>query len=456
MTKNGIRSKLSRAYRTSPTFLLVGWFTLLILFGSFLLALPQAHRADGPAVSVLTALFTATSAACVTGLVVVDTPEAYSAFGQAVILLLMEMGGLGVMAFANLGFSVVGRRMSLSGQAALADTLFQNDAACEFRAVFKRIVILVVAVQIAGILLMAIFLLPRHLADGRGAAWTLWSAAFHSVSAFCNAGFSVYRGNLAGVAENTPFLAVTAMLVILGGLGHSVLVELWNMPRLLRAGVKKARWVSFNARVVLAVTAILLVGGSLSVWLCGDARGDTFGHAVFQSVSARTAGFNSVLLDRLPVATCLFLVILMFVGGSPGSCAGGVKTTSLAIWLARIRANTRNDPNVNLFGYTVAPDLVSKARLLMALSVLWNLFGVVFLSLLQPAARLDVILFEQVSAFATVGLSMGLTPELTGLSQLWIILSMFVGRLGPLTLILWVMPTPKCAVTRPIARLMVG
>lgn len=456
MTMLRLWERLGKTYRCSPTFLLLSWFVVLILIGSILLFLPVSRHSGGPEISFLTALFTATSAACVTGLVVVDTPVAFSHFGQAVILVLIEMGGMGVVAFANLGMTMIGRRLSMSTQAALADTLFQNDAAREFTRTFRRIIGVVAGIQGLGVVVMAATLIPHHVKSGEGAWFALWSSLFHSVSAFCNAGFSIYENNLVPVSGNLAFMSAVVVLIILGGLGHVTLAELWRLPKLLRGQIRKPHWLSLNTRVVLLVTGILLVSGSLLVWLAGDGAGGALGHAVFQAVSARTAGFNSVNLDKLPLATCLFLCILMFIGGSPGSCAGGVKTTSLAIWLARIKANLRHESSVNILGFAIAPDLVSRARILMALSTLWNLAGVILLSLTQPEAGLDVILFEQVSAFGTVGMSMGLTPNLTDLSRLWIILTMCVGRMGPLTVILWAIPVSRATITRPQGRVMVG
>lgn len=448
------RSPLQRirnAYRQSPTLLLLSWFSLLIAAGTLLLALPFSHR-PGRETAPLTALFTATSAACVTGLSLVDVAETYSFFGQAVLLFLIELGGIGVMAFANLSFGLLRRRMSLSEQAALTDSLFQSDAAGEFRKMFGRIMRTVALVQALGFAgLLAYDFATR---EARADPWfSLWSAAFHSVSAFCNAGFSVYHANLESMRGKTGYLAIVMALIILGGLGFQLLAELGG---LFRAAGKRARPLSLNSRVALTVTGVLLVAGAVCMRLAGDGMGDTWTGAAFHAVSARTAGFNILPLDRLPLASCLILCFLMFVGGSPGSCAGGVKTTSVVVWLAHIRASLHNDANVNMFGYTIAPDLVSRTRILMALSVLWNAAGVMFLSVVQPGADLAKILFEQISAFATVGLTLGLTPGLAEVSQLWIIATMFIGRLGPLTLILWTVPRAKVNVGRPIGRIMVG
>jgi trk system potassium uptake protein TrkH len=442
---------------SSPAFIVLKWFGPCILLGTVLLWLPWSHTDAGPEVGFSTALFTAASAACVTGLSVVNVADAFSWFGQLVLLALLELGGLGVMTFAHLGFRLFGYRASLTHQAATADSLFQNDAAREFARSFRRILRLTLMIQAVGAVLMLTALAPRAVRGETGWPFTVWSAVFHAVSAFCNGGFSIYRDQVNGFLDNIPFLSIILVLITLGGLGHTVLVELHRLPKLIGGSEKRVHWLSLHSRVVLVMTALLIVGGFLALYVLGvGGQASRLGGAAFQSISCRTAGFNTVPIQAMPLASILVLVTLMFIGGSPGSCAGGIKTTSLAIWFARIKANLRNDSNVSLFGYTIAPDLVSRARILMALTMLWNLAGVFILVLIHPGERLETLIFEQVSAFGTVGLTMDFTPRLTELSRLWIILSMVVGRLGPLTLVLWVVPTVKAKIGRPLARIMVG
>ncbi len=444
-------------HKRSPNFLLAAWFFILLLLGTLLLALPWSHREGGPEVPLLAALFTAVSAFCVTGLTVVDTHDAFSFFGQLVILVLIELGGVGIMTFANLAAAMLGRRLSMAGQAALTDTLFQNDAALEFRSIFRSLLKAVVLIQLAGV---AFLYLCLH-GDGRSAQFNLWSAVFHSVSAFCNAGFSIYRNNLEPVGGNIPFLAVIAVLIVLGGVGHGVLAEIYRLPRYLLGREQGARWLSLNSRVTLLMTGILLTAGALLMtaadyWYGSGGRAGIV-HSIFHSVSARTAGFNSAPVGGIPLPTCLILCALMFIGGCPGSCAGGVKTTSLAIWIARIPSNLRHDTRVNLLGYTMPTHLISKARIIIALSTLWVIAGVVLLTLCHPDKRLDILLFEQVSAFGTVGLSMGLTTELTDISAIWIIMTMIMGKFGPMTVALWMVPhSTRADIGRPEGRVMIG
>ncbi len=445
----------ARKYSISPTQLVFGWFLFFILLGTILLWMPVTHVSPKVEVGFIAAMFTAVSAACVTGLTVVNVAETFSFFGQLVIFLLMEMGGMGLMAFATLGFRIFGRRLSMTHQVAAADALYQNDAASEFKNTFMQIMKVTLLVQTIGAIGMAVALVPRHWDSGEG-LFMLWSAAFHSSSAFCNSGFTLYPDSLDSLRTNIPFLLILLALITLGGLGHVVLNELYRLPGYFRRKARKPHWISLHTRVVLIVTAIILVAGVFLMWVLGTGEGSTLWHAVFETISGRTAGFSIVAQDKLPLPSILLMLLLMFIGGSPGSCAGGIKTTSLAIWLARIGSNLRNDTNVNLFGYTIAPALVSRARVLMAVTVLWNLAGVFILAISHPDEPLQTLMFEQISAFGTVGLSMDFSPKLTDMGRIWIIISMFVGRLGPLSMALWMVPPSKVKINRPIARIMVG
>ncbi len=452
-----LKRKARRSFSRSPTYMVLIWFCTVVMAGTILLCLPQAHKVSGVRLDFLTALFTAVSAACVTGLSVINVGESLTFFGQLVLFILMELGGLGIMTFASFGFRLFGRRLSLQQQVAVTDAIYQNDAASEFKKTFMRIFKVTIMVQAMGALAMVIALLPRHWANPGDLPFAVWSAMFHAVSAFCNSGFTLYPDGLESLRGNIPFLLILLVLVTLGGLGHLVLNELYQLPGYIRNHVKKPHWVSLHTKVVLSMTALLIVGGVLAIWMLGtQEEGSSLWHAIFETVSGRTAGFSIVSQAQLPLPSIIVLLFLMFVGGSPGSCAGGIKTTSLAIWIARVKANLRNDHNVNLFGYTIAPELVSRARILMALTVLWNLLGMFILAILHPEENLQTLAFEQISAFGTVGLSMDFTPRLEPLARIWIVISMFVGRLGPLSIALWVVPSSKGDIGRPIGRVMVG
>jgi trk system potassium uptake protein TrkH len=443
---------------TSPLAGLIGGFAAVIFLGALLLCLPWAQHGR---VGFLDALFTSTSAVCVTGLTVVDTGTEFTFFGQVVIVLLIQTGGIGIMAFAALAFQLLGRRMSLQSQAVLQDTFFQRNVAGEFHRSFRVILMLTFAIEATGALLIWAFLLPRM---ETGPA--LFSAVFHSVSAFCNAGFSIHSDNLISLRDSPAILIVIMLLIILGGLGYTVLNELWapiGRRRSRSVGVRKPNVFSMNGRLVLWVTSFLLVGGAVGILVFGLTSNEvTWGekilNAAFQSVTARTAGFNSVDIGKMPETSLFILIVLMFIGGSPGSCAGGIKTTTTAIWGARIRAALRGERDVQLLGRRIPWEQVGRADLLVALAICWNMAGIMLLLATEaklPESHLGLV-FEQISAFGTVGLSTGLTPSLSSVGKIWIIATMFVGRLGPLTIAMWMMPMHKGHVRYPKGTVMIG
>lgn len=443
---------------TVPETMLVGGFALLILIGAILLTTPWASQPGK--VNFVDALFTSTSAVCVTGLTVVDTATDFTFIGQVIIVILIQSGGLGIMTFAALAFQMLGLRMSLQSQAVLHDTFFQRDFANRFQHAFKTIIVLTMAIEGFGVLLL-VFFLSQSMNPGAA----IFSAIFHSVSAFCNAGFSLRIDNLVGLRDDYGVMFVIMGLIVFGGLGFSVLHEIWTVLRgnPLDLGENPKRRFSLHSRVVLWVSGILIFGGAILLLIFGltaDENGwdQKLVNGLFQSVTARTAGFNSVDIGKLPSASLFILVILMFIGGSPGSCAGGVKTSSVAIYCARLVAGLRGKRDVQLGDRRLPHELVSKTDLLMGLAIFWNIAGVLILLTTESALRVDslAIIFEQVSAFGTVGLSTGLTPNLSTQGKLWLIATMFVGRLGPLTIAFWMIPKITTSVRYPKGTVMIG
>jgi trk system potassium uptake protein TrkH len=288
---------------------------------------------------------------------------------------------------------------------------------------------------------------------------------FLSVSAFCNAGFSVFSDSAMPLKHSYLALGTLMALIVLGGVGYAVLLETMarTAGRLVGREAPTVRW-SLHARIAWRVSAGLIVVGTVLLLLTGLATGvghgeESLTHALFQSISARTAGFNTVDMGALPTAPLLILIVLMFIGGSPGSCAGGVKTTTVAVWLARVWTRTRGREGVSLWGRELPHDVVRRAALVLALASIWNAVGILVLTITEqghPNLRFEHVIFEQVSAFATVGLSAGLTSELSVLGKLWIIASMFVGRVGPLTMALAVLTSPRESYRYPEERVMVG
>jgi trk system potassium uptake protein TrkH len=393
---------------------------------------PQAHQAP---LRWIDALFTSTSAVCVTGLTVVDTATAFTRTGQWLIMLQIQIGGLGVMTVAALVFQGLRARLSFHSHAAIQETFFHEDSRLQLRHAVRKIIALTLLVELAGML--AIYVAVRSLGMG---GW--FEAAFMAVSAFCNAGFSVFSDNAISLSRSPLAMFTIMALVTVGGIGYTVQIE--TIERTLRRwrGQRGApvRW-SLHSRLVIRVSALLTFGGATAVALTGmtpecDTAWEIGLQSLFHSVSARTAGFNAVDLGLVPMPTVLILIALMFIGGSPGSCAGGIKTTSLIVWCARLWSRIRGRSDVVLGEREIPGDVVRRAAVVIALAGVWNLTGVFLLVLTESGSnmRLEQLIFEQVSAFGTVGLTTGITPHLSDLGKLWLCLSMFIGRLGPLTI----------------------
>ena len=444
-----------------PEAILVASFGAAILVGAFLLLLPFAHMPGR--VTFLDALFTSTSAVCVTGLTVVNTGSDFTRFGQVIIMLLIQAGGLGIMTFAALMFQFIGRRMSLRSQALLHGSFFQQDIGVNFRAMFRRILWLTFVTEILGATLLFLALWPKASQVGEA----FLSAVFHAVSAFCNAGFSIYDENLLGLRHNYLFTTTIMVLIVIGGLGHTVAHEVWRKLERRFVGQETpdySQHLSVHTRLVLIMTGILIVGGTfgllvLGVTGAGPSWGARLNAALFQSVTARTAGFNTVTIGYLPLGSLMVLTILMFIGGSPASCAGGIKTTAFAISWAEVRARIRGESEVKLLNRRIPNDTLWRVSLLIRLALVWNIAGILLLLALEkgvPGMGLQNVIFEQISAFGTVGLSTGITAKLLPESQLWIIATMFVGRLGPLTLAMWFFHPKPGHIQYPEGKVMIG
>ena len=447
-------------YGKMPQTLLIGGFAGVILVGTLILLLPWSQTTGE--VGLVDALFTSTSAVCVTGLVVVDTGTAFTQFGQTVIVGLIQVGGLGIMTFAALAYLMLGRRLSLASQAALHDAFFQRDLGITFKKRFFQLLLITTSIELIGILLIFLALLWRSVPVFEA----LFSAFFHAISAFCNAGFSIYRNNLMGLRDSPVIMTTVMSLIVLGGLGHMVLAELWYHGKSRFTGAMTAGHhpLSVHTRVVVRTTLVLIVVGWLGLVVLGLTSSETswtmkFSCAMFQSITARTAGFNTVDIGLMPLSSLLLIILLMFVGGSPGSCAGGVKTTALAISLAEFKAKLKGVDQVVILERRVPTPILDRTMVLIRLSILWNIIGVLLLLCTEtgrPGVGFHDVLFEQISAFGTVGLSTGLTDKLTVVGRLWITTTMFVGRLGPLTLAMGVLPLQHVRVKYPESRIMIG
>ncbi|MBU1105998.1 MAG: potassium transporter TrkH [Candidatus Riflebacteria bacterium] len=399
-------------------------FLLLCLLGTFLLFLPIA-TATGP-IALIDAAFTSVSAVCVTGLIVRDTPNDFSLTGQAFILLLIQLGGLGIMTVTTLALHAIGRRISLT-QAKVLNTTINSDHV-NLLSSLKKIVKFTLTAEIAG----AVVLSWLFYKSGTTVAQAVWKGLFTSVSAFCNAGFALQSDSLIGFQNSPMILHSVALLIIVGGLAPAVvlLVPAWL----------SGKSVPVAARLALITTVVLLVFGSLFFlafeWnsaLSGLSIADKLHNAWFQSVTLRTAGFNSVALENILGPTFLVMICMMFIGGSPGGTAGGVKTTTFGVLLATFWACVLGYDEVALQKRRVMPETIFKAITTVVAGVAVMLTVVLMLEVTQISGSRDLI-FEAVSALGTVGLSLGATAKLDNIGKIIIMLAMFVGRIGPVTL----------------------
>lgn len=434
-------------FRLRPPQLLVLGFAGLIFVGMLLLKLPFAG--SGRSLTWVEALFTATSAVCVTGLVVVDTGADLSAFGQTVVLFLFQTGGLGIMTVSTLFLLAAGGRPSLAAAEATGSALGE-DGVLSVRGTVKRVVATTVAVELVGIGLLFLFFI-RHGPRGAGGAGVAWWSVFHAVSAFCNAGFCLSAASLGQYAGDAAVSLTVMLLVITGGIGFPVLRDLarrlaWRFRRTAAEdGEPPPRpRLSLHTKLVLAITGTLLLAGALMTlvleWdgaLGGLSPGGKILASFFLSTTARTAGFNTVATSGLGLAVLFGVMLMMFVGASPGSTGGGVKTTTAGVLFVAAFSRLRGRPEPGAFGRSIGGQVLWKAAvvILMGGSVLASL---TWLLLVFEGGNfaLHRLLFEAFSAFGTVGLSTGITRELGTLARLVLVALMFIGRLGPLSVAL--------------------
>ncbi|MFY0572334.1 TrkH family potassium uptake protein [Archangium lansingense] len=438
-------------------------FLLTILLGTLALMFPAATR-DGLGAPFQVALFTATSASCVSGLSVVDTGSYFSSFGHWVILGLVQVGGLGLMTLTTTLALAFRSQLSARTRGAMQEIL-EEDTVQGFQGLLYSMSLITVTLEVLG----AVALYPSlELApDGRvlPTSERVFSALFHSVSAFCNAGFSLYPDNFMRFV-GSPGANLTVMaLITLGGLGFPVVTSLLDWGLWRERGPRRVwRYLPVHSRVVLLTSAALAVGGALAwfvlEWnhsLAGLSWSQRLWASIFQSVSLRTAGFNSVDLAKLGTPMMLLSLVLMFIGGSPGGTAGGVKTTTVAVLAFTFRALLRNRSEVDIMGRSVPPATVYRACAVTLISF-GLLFALAFLLFTaEPHLPFRDLLFEAVSAFGSAGMTTGVTPQLSAVGRLVVCALMFVGRLGPFTLALAVgLSKARASYSYPSTKIVVG
>ena len=424
---------MKKKFSLTTTQIIMLSFLAVIFLGSLLLSLPISS-ADGEAVPYLDALFTATTATCVTGLVTLTTASAWSIFGQAVILVLIQVGGLGVVTIMSALMILLQKRMGIGDRLLIQDAFNLNSLSGIVRFV-KRVILGTALVEGIGALLYMTVFVPEFGLRG------IWIAVFTSISAFCNAGMDIIADNsLCSYATNPIINLVTCALIVLGGIGYIV----WWDVMGLRKGAAGRRRLSLHSKIAISTTLLLIFGGGLLILLFEYHNPRTIAElslfdklqvSLFQSVTTRTAGFATVPQQDLTNASSLLCLLLMFIGGSPVGTAGGIKTVTIAVLFASALSAVRNRQEVTLFQRNISKQAVSKAVAVTTMSFVILFTSTLLLSAVSPGEPLD-ILFETVSATATVGLSRDLTPYLNAYGKIIIIGTMYLGRVGPISLAL--------------------
>ena len=429
---------MKKKFSLSTTHMIMLSFLIVILVGSLLLSLPISS-ASGNAIPYLDALFTATTATCVTGLVTLPTVTTWSMFGHVIILVLIQVGGLGVITIMSAFMILLQKRMGINNRLLLQDAFNLNSLSGIVRFV-KRVLLGSLLVEGIGALLYMIVFVPEYGLRG------VWISIFTSISAFCNAGIDIIAENsLCNYATNPLINAVTSLLIILGGIGYIVWWDMMGLGK--RTAAKKHRRfqsLSLHSKIAIVTTLILILGGGILIFLFEYDNPLTIGNlsvfdkiqvSLFQSVTTRTAGFATVPQQDLTNASSILCLLLIFIGGSPVGTAGGIKTVTVAVLVVSAIATVQNKQNVSMFNRNISKQMVNKAVAVTLMSFSIMLTSTILLSAVSNADTLD-ILFETVSATGTVGLTRDMTPYLNTAGKMIIIGTMYLGRVGPISLAL--------------------
>ena len=436
MEKSLKKTILVRSLFNSPARVSILSFSAIIVLGTMLLMLPASSTVGK--LNFVDAFFTAVSATCVTGLTVVDTGSTFSIFGQLVILLLIQIGGLGIMTLSTVFVLLAGRRPTLAGRLLIQDS-FTHSGERGVSAILRDVVLFTAAFELFGTVVLFFRFLPEN-----EVGYAVYSAFFHAVSAFCNAGFSLLSDSFVSYREDWILNVTLSFLIISGGIGFLVLSELKrHFP------YNRRRWsrLSLHSKMVLSATFFLIVAGTVSIFfmewhntLAAFSIPERVMASFFQAVSARTAGFNTLAVGNLANETLFLFILLMFIGASPGSCGGGIKTTTFSSLVILGISRLRGRKSPQLFQRTISQASIGKAISVVLVSAFIIILGTFLIlmteigevSHIQSRGKFLELFFEVISAFGTVGLSTGLTPALTGIGKLIISMVMFTGRLGPL------------------------
>lgn len=441
----------------NPTRLLAVSFITIILLGAILLTFPvssESHQRTG----IIDALFTATSATCVTGLIVKDTPKHWSTFGEIIILLLIQAGGLGIMTFSISIALVFGAKLGLREKKAMGEIL-EFPSVGDVGKIIKFIVKFTFLAEFIGLF----FLFLRWLPFFGNVKKAFYFSLFHSVSAFCNAGFSLFSTSLKGFVSDPIINTVMMFLIIIGGIGFVVVFDLSRKGSFIKEWRLSSPKITVHTKLVIIMSAILIFSGFILFFifefdnvLIHQGITGKLAASLFQSITARTAGFNTVDIASLKNVTLFIIIILMFIGASPGSTGGGIKTSTFAVLIIAVINMIRGRDKSEIFRTTIHNKIVYKAVTIVVVSAFIISLGTAFLLITQKDNLMN-LLFEATSAFGTVGLTTGITFQLTGIGKVIVLILIYIGRIGPLTLAYAVGRYSKRLKREfPTARVMVG
>lgn len=422
-----IRKKLFKDKLNPPQVLALGFLSLIII-GSILLNLPIASS-SGSSIGYVNSLFTSASAVCVTGLTVLNTARDFTPFGQVIIITLIQFGGLGIMTLATVGYIIMGKKISFKERLMIKEQL-NTESIQGIVKLTKKVIGYTFFLEMMGSLLLALRFVPMFGFE-KGLAFSI----FHAISAYCNAGFDIFGDSLIIFQNDYYVLLILSLLIILGGLGFTVYADLLAKDKL--------RKLTLHSKVVLIMTGSLLIIGTLSFLLFESTNPGTLGsmnfpsrlaNSFFQSVSPRTAGFYSVDMSKIRETTIFSTIMLMFIGGSPGSTAGGIKTTTFACLLLTTISVVKGEEDVNCLNRRLPFETIKRAVSIFLIGLAIVFSTAIILTITDSSLKFINLLFESTSAFGTVGLTTGITDKLSTLGRLVITLTMYIGRVGPLTM----------------------
>lgn len=452
-----MKRSLSKLYdtlkeRLSPSQLILLGFLLLISIGTILLLLPIS-TASGERMSFINALFTATSAVCVTGLIVVDTSTYFSPFGKTVLIILIQFGGLGIMTLTTLFAVLLGRRITLRGRIIAQETLGYISRSDIIKLVISIIITTAILETIGAVVLFLRFLISYNFPLMKALVFGI----FHSVSAFCNAGFSLFTTNFENFSSDSIINFSIIFLLFLGGLGFGALMDIYNLRSFRKYALQSKMVIAISlGLIVVGTSLILLMEYSNPATLGPKSFGDKLLSSLFQSMTPRTAGFNTVRINALNQASMFIIIMLMFVGASPGSTGGGIKTTTFGTLFFASLSAIRGKKDVEIFERRLPASNIWRALAVTSIALTVISFVTILLLISEKKPLID-IMFETVSAFGTVGLSTGLTPNLTSIGKFFLVVTMFIGRVGPFTFALALSLREKRTLFRyPIERVTIG